>query len=353
MDVRFFRQRRALLKAGMAACGVVAVGGIAKGLREARGPGEYRFIGDAMGTTYAVTFVAPVGERSLHGAVRAAVDAAIGDVDARMSTFAYASELSRLNRHAGPGPLALSEDTLRVLTVAHGISEASGGAFDVTAGPLVNAWGFGPACDPRVPGKAELAGLRERVGFRGLQIDDAARSVRKMHPAMYVDLSGIAKGYGVDRAARVLDALGITAYAIELGGEVRTRGSNLNGHAWRVAIEEPQPALPRKVRRVVPLAGLAMATSGDYRIYFERDGHRYCHEIDPVSASPVAHALTSVTVIAADCASADAYATALMVLGPEKGYALAERLDLGAYFIERAPGGTLIDRATPAFTALG
>ena len=134
---------------------------------------------------------------------------------------------------------------------------------------------------------------------------------------------------------------------------MRTRGSNVNGNAWRVAIEEPQPALPRKVRRVVPLAGLAMATSGDYRIYFERDGHRYCHEIDPVSASPVAHALTSVTVVAADCASADAYATALMVLGPEKGYALAERLDLGACFIERAPDGSLVDRATPAFDALG
>ena len=129
------------------------------------------------------------------------------------------------------------------------------------------------------------------------------------------------------------------------------RGRNIAGDAWRVGIEEPQ-ASPRRIRRVVPLADHAMATSGDYRIFFERDGRRYCHEIDPVSASPVAHALTSVTVAAPDCATADALATALMVKGPDAGYAFAEKANVAAYFVTRVAGGGLADRATPAFAAL-
>lgn len=345
------RQRRRFLKTGLAICGLAAVGGIGARTRGASGMAEYRFAGDAMGTFYHVTFVAPATDVSLRTAARNAVDAAVVAVDARMSTFAYDSEISQLNRHAGASALTLSGDTIGVLQLARRTSEATAGAFDVTAGPLVNAWGFGPAGEPRIPPARELAALREQVGFALLEIDAKARRVRKHHRGMYVDLSGIAKGYGVDRAAQALDALGIAHYVVELGGEVRSRGRNVDGDAWRVAIEQPQ-VTPGSVRRVVALRDRAMATSGDYRIYFERAGRRYCHEIDPVSASPVDHALTSVSVVATDCGSADAWATGLMVLGPDAGFALAERLGVAACFVERAPHGALVDRATPAFVAL-
>jgi thiamine biosynthesis lipoprotein len=346
-----FLTRRSLLKAGLVLGGAAAAGAWGVRLRDPRAAGELRFGGEAMGGYYDVRFVAPVGEASLHAAARDAVDAALADVDRRMSTFKLDSEISRLNRHGSAAPFALSEETFAILSAARATSEASAGAFDVTAGPLVNAWGFGPGRDPRIPPAAERAALRERVGFRLLELDRRERAARKAHPGMFVDLSGIAKGHGVDRAAAALDRLGIAGYAIEVGGEVRARGRNFDGRPWRVGIEEPQPG-PRKVRRTLPLADRAMATSGDYRIYFERAGRRYCHEIDPARGEPVSHALTSVSVVAADCASADSLATALMVLGPREGYALAARGGLAAYFIERSPEDGLVERATPAFAAL-
>jgi FAD:protein FMN transferase len=349
--MRISHSRRRFLAGGLAVCGVAAVAPRALRAIAADERGEYQFSGDAMGSTYTVRFVAPRRASTLLIAARAAVDRAIGAVDAGMSTFAAGSEVSRLNRHAAASPLVLSDATFAVLSTARAISEASGGAFDVTAGPLVNAWGFGPQGHPRIPSKDERAALRARVGFRGLELDARTRSARKAHPGMYVDLSGIAKGYGADRAGAALAGLGITHYVIELGGEVLARGRNVFDEPWHVGIEEPQPA-PRRIRRVIPLADRALATSGDYRIYFERDGHRYCHEIDPVSASPVAHALTSVTVAAADCATADALATALMVLGPDAGYAFAEKTNVPAYFVERLPRGGLADRVTAAFAAL-
>jgi thiamine biosynthesis lipoprotein len=350
MNIGHSRSRRRFVAAGLAALGVGAVTPAALRALTADGRGEFQFTGDAMGSTYAVRFVAAKGDALLREAARAAVDQAIAAVDARMSTFAADSEVSRLNAHPADRAFALSADTFTVLAAAHGVSAATQGAFDVTAGPLVNAWGFGPDRHPRIPSLQERARLRERVGFRGLELDAGSRNVRKAHSGMYVDLSGIAKGHAADRAGAALNALGIADYVIELGGEVLARGRNIAGDAWRVGIEEPQ-ALPRKIRHVVPLVDRAMATSGDYRIYFERDGRRYCHEIDPVSASPVTHALTSVTVAAADCAKADALATALMVLGPDAGYAFAESTNVAAYFVTRVAGGGLADRATSAFAA--
>lgn len=344
--------RRDFLRAGLAAAGAGAAVVLLRPSRLFGTDGEYYFAGEVMGTVYNVKFVAPLREDALRAAARDAVRAALDAVDARMSTFKPSSELSRLNRHAARQPFALSAETFALLDAARSVSAASGGAFDVTAGPLVNAWGFGPERHRRVPPARELAALRERVGYRLLELDVRSGAARKAHPAMYVDLSGIAKGYGVDRAAAALDALGIEHYVIEVGGELRARGRNIRSEPWQVAIEAPQ-AGPRTPRIAVPLAGAAMATSGDYRIYFERDGHRYCHEIDPAAASPVTHRLTSVTVVAPDCASADATATALMVLGPDRGYALAEQLGLGAYFITRGAMGELDDRATRTFAALG
>ena len=155
-----------------------------------------------------------------------------------------------------------------------------------------------------------------------------------------------------DQAALALEALGVERYVVEAGGEVRARGTNPAGEPWQIAIEEPD-AKPQRPRYVVSPSGASIATSGDYRIYFERGGRRYCHEINPAIGEPIQNGLASASVVAADCASADALATALMVLGPQKGYASATQRKLAAYFIVRTPHGELEDRMTPAFAALG
>jgi thiamine biosynthesis lipoprotein len=309
------------------------------------------FSGNTMGTTYTVKVVVPALTEAEQTAVRTAIQAALDDVDQRMSTYKPDSELSRFNRHRGREPFALSQGTIAVFLLARDVSEATGGAFDVTVGPLVNAWGFGPVKQARPPTEAELARIRPDVGYRLLKIDTAAGTIAKARPGVYADLSAIAKGYAVDQVAQALDARGFGRYMVEVGGEVRVRGENGTGRPWQVGIERPDE-MGQRAQLVVPMTHLAMATSGDYRIYFEREGRRYSHEIDPISGEPIRHRLASVTVLAPDCALADAYATALLVLGPELGYALALEKGLAAYFIERRPEGGFAERQTPGFAKL-
>jgi thiamine biosynthesis lipoprotein len=194
--------------------------------------------------------------------------------------------------------------------------------------------------------------LRAGVGYREITVDRNAGTASKGHPSVAADLSGIAKGYGVDAAARALDALGHTDYLVEAGGEVRTRGSNAAGRPWQIAIERPD-AVPQRAHFITPLSGQSLATSGDYRIFYEQGGRRYSHEIDPATGAPADHRLASVSVVAADCAYADALATALFVLGPERGLAVAEGRGLAAYFIVRNVDGSLGSRSSTAFAALG
>jgi thiamine biosynthesis lipoprotein len=305
-----------------------------------------------MGTTYNVKVAGRALSDGEQARAREAVQRAFDDVVGRMSTFESDSELSRFNRHRDDEPFALSRETLAVLALAQRVSAASGGAFDVTVAPLVDAWGFGPGRMNRVVGEAEIGALEARVGWKMLVADPAAGTASKARPDLRADLSGIAKGYGVDRAARALEALAITDYVVEAGGEVRARGLNAEAIPWRIGIEQPD-VLPRRAHFVLPLHDLSMATSGDYRIFFERDGQRYCHEIDPATGRPIRHGLASVTVVAADCAYADAMATALIVMGPDKGAAFATARGLAAYFMVRRADGSFSDLRTPALAALG
>jgi thiamine biosynthesis lipoprotein len=235
--------------------------------------------------------------------------------------------------------------------MAQAMSRRSGGAFDVTVAPLVGAWGFGAGASARgaLPGIDELAAP---VGWWQLTVDTRAGHVRKSIAGLQVDLSGIAKGHAVDSAALALEALGVARYMVEAGGEIRTRGRNAEGRPWQIAVERPD-AWPQQVHRIVPLQGLAMATSGDYRNFWEVDGRRYCHEIDPRARAPIANRVASVSVVHEECMFADAMATALIVLGLERGLALAREQRLAALFIVREPGGALRDVASPAFLALG
>ena len=317
-------------------------------------PRERAVSGETMGTTFTVKVVTTPGSgrRSQLAKLPDTVHACLDSVNQKMSTWLPDSELSRFNQYEGSEPFQMSRETLRVIRHARRVSEVSGGAFDITVGPLVNAWGFGPEEGIlEGPSDAELAALRERVGYDKLEVDLSTSTVRKTRPDIYCDLSAIAKGYAVDKVAAALDDLGFENYMVEVGGEVKANGVNAKGIPWQIGIERPVPGA-RAVHKVVPLSGMAMATSGDYRNYYEKDGIRLSHTIDPRTGRPVAHKLASVSVVHKECAWADAYATALMVLGPDAGYALAVKEDLAAFFIVHEGSRAFSEKATPAFEKL-
>jgi len=351
MDTLLSPCRRRLIGAA-GGLGALALAGCGERAQPPRaGAAATQFSGETMGTGYVVKLAGAAPGAAPLEALRADVQAALDGVDRGMSLYRPQSELMRLNRQPASAPMALSGGLFEVLAAGQRVAELSQGAFDVTVAPLVDAWGFGPQKRREVPAADAVQAGRAAVDYRSLRLDAQQRTATKAHAALQADLGGIAKGYGVDLAARAIEALGLEDYMIEVGGEVRTRGRNAAGQPWQIGIEEPD-AVPQRARKVVPLAGRAMATSGDYRIYFEQAGRRYSHEIDPRSAAPIAHGLASVTVVADDCMAADALATALIVLGPQAGWALAQRERLAAYFIVRDADGRLHDRATEAFAAL-
>jgi FAD:protein FMN transferase len=345
--------RRTALASGLGAFALLAAGcGRRDALTELPAAGAQMLSGLSMGSSYTVKLAGGRLPESTLAALQRAVDLTLGDVVGRMSHYDAASELSRFNRQPLGQTFALSAPTLSVFQAALAVQAASGGAFDVAVGRAVDAWGFGPAAAPRqVVPEVKLRELRASTPPGALQLDVAAGTLTRQH-AVHANLSGIAKGYGVDQVAKALDALGQADYMVEVGGEIRTRGRNTQGQPWQLAIELPD-AMPQRPLRIVPLSGRALATSGDYRNFFMHDGRRYSHEIDPATAAPVAHALASVSVVADDCTTADAWSTALFVLGPQRGLDTATRLQLAAHFVVRGSDGRFIETATPAFTTLG
>jgi thiamine biosynthesis lipoprotein len=311
--------------------------------------------GQSMGTTWSV--IASLPDDTLHEleAGQRVVEERLQTVERLMSNWDRDSELSRFNRHASTAPFRLSPETLEVLSLARQVSEKTAGAFDVTVGPLVSAWGFGAGAraQTRRPGAVEIAKLRERVGFRFLGLSPSESTAHKRRADVVCDLSGIAKGFAVDAAARALTELGWTDFVIELGGDVRASGRRTDGEIWRVGVERPD-AGGRIVHAVVDLADRAMATSGDYRSFRIESNEagedvRLSHIIDPRTGRPVSHALASVSVVREDAALADAWATALLVLGLERGRELADAEGIGAFFITRTGGDTFAAEATRQF----
>lgn len=294
--------------------------------------------GTTMGTFYHIQVVDLPPAIEPQG-VRDRIEAELDLVSDLMSTYRDDSELSGFNHSRTTDWFTVSPALAGLVKEAIRVSEVSDGAFDATIGPLVNLWGFGPAVrTDTLPADAELARAKARVGYRKLSVRSNPPALRKSEPRLYLDLSAIAKGYGVDRLAELLDASGITDYLIEIGGELRGRGHNGRGLLWQIAVERPDSG-GRAVHRILALRDGAMATSGDYRNFFEQDGKRYSHTIDPRTGRPVTHRLASVTVLAPRTARADALATAFLVLGPQAGFALAESLRTPALFIIRTPEG--------------
>ncbi|MFU8764814.1 MAG: FAD:protein FMN transferase [Haliea sp.] len=289
--------------------------------------------GATMGTTWHVTYL-PSDHAAQPAALQAELERLLVAVNDSMSTWQPDSEISRFNRSPPGEWFTLSAPFAEVMAVALAIGELSGGAYDVTVGPLVELWGFGPS-RPRLdtPSATAIRERLEQVGQGFIELDLAQSRMRRLR-AVEVDLSSIAKGYAVDVLAEALEAQRIADFLVEVGGEMRLAGRSPRGDAWRIAVERPQPGA-RSVALGIALTDAAVATSGDYRNYFEVDGRRYSHSIDPRSGWPVQHDLVSVTVIAADCMRADAWATALTVLGAEQALALAEAEGLAVYLLRR------------------
>lgn len=291
----------------------------------------YELVGATMGTTFDVQIVSDKGGVDTD-VLKDEIQATLNTIESSMSTYLPDSELSRFNALTTSDWFAVSAEFCAVIEDAKALSRLSAGAFDVTIGPLVNLWGFGPDGSISAPPVAErIAELMRAVGNDKLHVDCSRPAVRKDDDRLQVDLSAYAKGYGVDQVAGVLDSHGIANYLVEIGGEVRARGSNGRGVSWSIGIEAPQRG-SRSVARIVRLHDAAMATSGDYRTYFESAGSFYSHTIDPRTGYPVSHNAAAVTVVADTTAFADGMATALLVLGPDEGLKLAEQQDIAALF---------------------
>lgn len=307
--------------------------------------------GYTMGTTFQFQVVDMPEEREPE-AIAQEVTQLLSELDIGIfSTYASDSELSRLNRHEVNVPFIASPHLMYVIQQAQAVAQLTDGAFDVTVGPLVNLWGFGPTITTldAVPEQEKIDAALENVGYEFLEIDATASTVLKTGP-VYVDLSGIAKGYAVDQVAAFFDQLGVENYFLEIGGELKIKGRKADGVDWVPAIEAPLDGESRVYEIFSNLGeAIGVAGSGDYRNYFEEDGVRYSHEIDPGTGRPVTHNLAAVYVIAEQTSMADAMATAFMVLGVDAGRELAERENMAVYFIYKAPDGDFAEVITDGF----
>ncbi len=337
------RGKRPLLLVAMILAAALAVG------RRERAdlPIVYELGGATMGTTYSVTLVAPPLREGRLRSLEDSVAGRLGSVDRAMSTYDPTSELSLFNAHIDTEPFAVSAAMLEVFLVAQTVSAASGGALDVTVEPLVEAWGFGRGGHFAVPEEERIEELRSHVGFRKITVDSVASSLVKLDPEVVADLSAVAKGYGVDRVADLLLDLGFTDFLVEVGGELRSSGVKADDEPWVVGVEAPVPET-LSLYATMQLADESVATSGDYRNFWDAGDRRYSHIIDPHTGRPLAYVGSAVTVIHKRAALADAWATAMSVLGPETGLAVADDLGLEVIFVRRGEFGLLETRSSVA-----
>ncbi|MGO4999413.1 FAD:protein FMN transferase [Oceanisphaera sp. W20_SRM_FM3] len=309
---------------------------------------QQHLTGNTMGTYYSIKIVGVDAAQA--EALQVQIDKRLDTVNQQMSTYLTDSELSRFNQSGDPGPFAVSADTAKVVTAALQLGHQTDHALDVTVGPLVNLWGFGPDARPQqVPTPQQLDDTRAHTGLQHLRVayDVQGQYLYKAIPELYVDLSSIAKGFGVDAVSEYLSEQGISNHLVEIGGEVRLSGLNGHHQPWSIAVEKPG-AGEGLVQQVVLPGNNSVATSGDYRNYYELDGQRLSHTIDPKTGHPITHNLASVTVIHPSCMIADGLATALTVMGTERALAFAEQHELAVYLLTKTDDGFKVDM-TPAF----
>jgi FAD:protein FMN transferase len=297
----------------------------------ARQPRELILSGPTMGTTYNIKVVG-TPEKVDAEAVRRTIDDVLAMIDIEMSIYRTDSHISRFNAARSIEWIDVPAGLAHVVATANGVSKRSGGAFDITIAPLIQAWGFGPSGEPtELPTDAQLAALRDRVGHELLEVRLEPAALRKQHPELTIDVNGIAPGYAVDLLAERFIELGLKDFMIDIGGEVLARGRNASNATWRIAVERPQDTEPTPFA-ILTLDNKSITTSGEYRHYFERDGRRFSHTVDPRTGQPIA-SYGSVAVVGATSLEIDAWATALNVLGPDEGLRLAEHEGLAAMYL--------------------
>lgn len=321
-------------------------------LRALKNLDDRSFSGLTMGTLYNVQIVgAGIQETELRG-LRSEVENLLRRINGQMSTYDPESEISRFSATTQTTPFPVSKEFAHVAAFALDVAAKSDGAFDPTVAPLVEVWGFGSKGSVTSAPPAEVIRKhKEQVGYRHLSVPSDA-SLRKSAPDIRLDLNAVAKGYAVDQVAELLKSKGYSNLLVEIGGEITALGHNKKRSPWRISIETPMPGagVGEGQYKIVLLADRAIATSGDYRNYFEEQGKIYCHIIDPRTGWPVSNRVAGVSVIAHDCMTADAWATALTVLGPTEGLKCVEGLDgIEALLILRNDDGTYGDVMSPGF----
>jgi len=310
---------------------------------------EYQLSGSTMGTSFTVAVVTELAFDQKH--LQAQIVATLENIEQRMSTYRDNSELSQFNHSSSTDWTPVSQELCEAVDDAIEIGHLTDGAFDITVGPLVNLWGFGPDDSRKEPPSAEaIDAAMLATGREYLHADCEVPAIRKDRAKLYIDLSAYAKGLAADEIAALLENEDIANYLVEIGGDLRARGHNASNAKWRIAIERPDQS-GNTMEKIIHVHDLSVATSGDYRNFFEFEGRRYSHTIDPRTGRPVNHDLASVTVLGESAAFADAMATAMMVLGPEAGMALAEREDIAAELLLR-DGGTITELMSSKFKSL-
>lgn len=306
-----------------------------------------QFGGPTMGSSYSVKYVRSASGPTVEQA-RGEVEGILAEIDRQMSTYRADSEVERFNALPAGRCMALPAPMLELVTFAGELSKDSSGAFDMTVEPLLNLWGFGPQSrGEQVPSAEAIAQVRAQVGQQHLSIH--GQELCK-DAAVQLDFNSIAAGYAVDRVSARLAELGVASSLVEITGELKAVGRKPDGSPWRIAIEAPRD--DRQVaQKIVSLDGLGVSTSGDYRNYFEKNGKRYSHTLDPKTGAPISHKLAAVTVVDASALRADGLSTLLMVLGPEAGEDYAESNDIAAYFVTRE-GEAFVSHGSSRFRQL-
>ncbi|CAM3589556.1 FAD:protein FMN transferase ApbE [Rouxiella silvae] len=306
--------------------------------------------GKTMGTYYRVSVVGL--DKSREPELRQQIEAQLKEDDHELSTYKDDSVLSRFNQYTGTEPQPISSGMADAIITSLRVGQKTGGAMDITVGPLVNLWGFGPNKEPiKMPTQQQIDAAKAEIGLQHLKVIQQYDGdyLQKDKPDMYVDLSTVGEGYATDHLARLVEANGISNYLVSVGGAVVSRGKNPEGKTWQVAIQKPTDK-EDAVQAIVDLQGMGISTSGSYRNYYELDGKRLSHIIDPATGRPITHKLVSATVIASTALEADGWDTGLMVLGTKKALALAEKEHLAVYLITKEGDG-FKTTMTPQFKA--
>ena len=291
--------------------------------------------GAVFGTSWSLTYT-NASEVVDPTAVRAEIESVFELVNSSMNHYQPTSLISRFNALPADAPVDVDWDFAYVLSTALTLNEATGGAYDVTVSALSELWGFGPEGPTRFPTPLAVTDAMRSVGGEQLSWQPEVRLLAKKVPGLALDFSSLAKGYAVDLGADALDEAGVAQYMLEIGGEVRVRGLSPRGDAWRIAVESPLAETRGAVQAALAVTDVGIATSGDYRNFFEHEGRRYSHLINPLTGYPIQHDLVSVTVVHGSAMMADAWATALTVMGSTQALAVAEQRDLAVYLLRRS-----------------